>query len=524
MEKRLIIAIVLSVLIVLGFQYMSPKQATSPLQTPAVTEPAAIIKEIVAEEPVVPIIDEKIIEIEMDNYIAAFSNIGGAVKEIKLKKFKSDGMDILNLITLTNPSEYLMTITSPAIPGLDRAIYTMQKQDDGIVCKTTIGDFQVTKTYKLHNSNYGIKLQLLLKNRSGSAKQLNYRIVGGSGLTEENDQNKRFIEVTAVIGDKTIGFKRPKPGQRITNPGLVTWTALKNKYFSLILKPFMPTNAQFYCENKDGILTMGIESEDITVAPLSIVDNNFLFYAGPSSIPELKKVGHGLDSTINYGFFGSISKLMIATLAFFHHITRNWGFAIILLAVLLNLITYPLTAKSFMSMKKMQELHPQMEKLKKEYKDNPQRLNKEMMELYKTYNINPLSGCLPMLLQMPIFIALYQALMRCIELRQAGFFWIQDLSSPDAIPLPITLPIIGNSINILPLIMVGAMVIQQKISTKTMGSAVTPEQKEQQKMMLIILPIVFGFIFYNMPSGLVLYWVVNTVLTILEQYAMTKNT
>lgn len=165
-----------------------------------------------------------------------------------------------------------------------------------------------------------------------------------------------------------------------------------------------------------------------------------------------------------------------------------------------------------------------MEKLKVQYKADPKKLNKEIMELYKKYSINPMSGCLPMLLQMPIFIALYQALMKSIELRNAHFLWIRDLSSPEAIPLPISFPIIGNTINLLPLIMIAAMVIQQKVSTKSMGSAVTEEQKQQQKMMLIMMPIIFGFIFYNMPSGLVLYWVVNTVLTIVEQRATLRNT
>ena len=164
-----------------------------------------------------------------------------------------------------------------------------------------------------------------------------------------------------------------------------------------------------------------------------------------------------------------------------------------------------------------------MEKLKVQLKDNPQKLNKEIMELYKKYNINPFSGCLPILLQMPIFIALYQALMKSIELRGASFMWIRDLSSPEAIPLPVSFPIIGDSINILPLVMVAAMVIQQKISTASSGRAITDEQKQQQKMMLIIMPIMFGFIFYNMPSGLVLYWVVNTVLTIVEQAAILRN-
>jgi YidC/Oxa1 family membrane protein insertase len=194
------------------------------------------------------------------------------------------------------------------------------------------------------------------------------------------------------------------------------------------------------------------------------------------------------------------------------------------LAVILNIILFPLTMKSFTSMKKMQELHPQMEKLKTQYKDTPEKLNKEMMELYKKYKINPLSGCLPLLLQMPIFVALYQALVKSIDLRGAHFLWIKDLSTPDAVKLPFTLPVIGNSINILPIIMIVGMVIQQKVSASATGAAVTNEQKQQQKMMLIIMPVMFGFIFYGMPSGLVLYWVVNTALTIVEQSYIFKKT
>ena len=129
-----------------------------------------------------------------------------------------------------------------------------------------------------------------------------------------------------------------------------------------------------------------------------------------------------------------------------------------------------------------------------------------------------------MLLQMPIFVALYQALTKSVSLRGASFLWIKDLSMPDAVSIPFTLPLIGNHINILPLAMVVLMVFQQKVSTKVMGSAVTDEQKQQQKMMLIIMPVMFGFIFYNMPSGMVLYWVVNTSLTIIEQSVVLKKT
>ena len=524
MEKRLILAIALSVLIVLGFQYLSPKQVTPTVQESVKTVAAIAENQDTVEQGEAPVINEKDFQAETDSYVVTFSNIGGAIKGIKLKNYKSIQSDeSLKLLSLSNPREYILGISSSSNPAFNQGIYSVQESGDVVSYTQDAEDLQITKKYYLHKSKYGIELQMSIKNNATSPKQFNYRIIGGSGITETKNDDKRFVEVTADIDGKTVGFKKPKPGERIINPGIVGWSAVKNKYFSLILKPFAATAAQFYNEDKEGMLTMGIDMASISIPPNSIIENKFILYAGPSSIPILKEVDAGLEATVNYGFFGVISKAMIVLLGIFHNITRSWGFSVILLAIFLNLITFPLTAKSFKSMQKMQELHPQMEQLKKQHKDNPQKLNKEIMELYKTYKINPLSGCLPILLQMPIFVALYQALMKCIELRNTSFFWIKDLSSPDAVGLPFTLPIIGNSINILPLIMVGAMVIQQKMSTKTMGSAVTPEQKEQQKIMLIVMPIVFGFIFYSMPSGLVLYWVINTLLTITEQAAMAKN-
>ena len=162
-----------------------------------------------------------------------------------------------------------------------------------------------------------------------------------------------------------------------------------------------------------------------------------------------------------------------------------------------------------------------MERLRNEHKDNPQKLNKEMMELYKKYNVNPMGGCLPLLLQMPIFIALYQGLMRSLDLRGARFLWIRDLSMPDAVRLPFAMPIIGNTFNILPVLMAVAMVFQQQMAMRK-GAAGSAQAKQQQQMM-IMMPIFFLFIMYNFPSGLVLYWLTNTILTMCEQRVIMHN-
>jgi len=168
----------------------------------------------------------------------------------------------------------------------------------------------------------------------------------------------------------------------------------------------------------------------------------------------------------------------------------------------------------------MQLLQPKIEELRKNYKDNPQKLNKEIMELYKQHKVNPFGGCIPLILQIPIFFALYQALIRSIALKGAKFLWIKDLSEPDRFfSLPTTIPIIGNEINILPILMAIGMFVKQKISMSKVSSG----SAEQQKMMMILMPIMFGVIFYHMPSGLVLYWFVNSALMLVYQIRISKT-
>jgi YidC/Oxa1 family membrane protein insertase len=525
MEKKLITAIALSILIIVAFQYFLVKPVPpAPVTAPKGTVPQKGVEILpVAESQNLPA--EKETEAITDKYVITFSNIGGSIKDIKLKDYKTlNSKEPLDLVRIANPKEHLFNM-SDLLSGqtFDLVDYELKTEGLTITYALTTKDYAIKKKYILHKYLYNIELEILVKNLSASPKEFAYSIIGGADLTEKNAQDKRLIEVRSKVDGKTVGFKRPRRGERIINLGMVGWSALKNKYFSLILKPFAQTRGEFCYEDPEGNLITGVDSEKTTIQPGDFIEHKYSLYVGPSDIATLKEFGYGVEESVNYGMFGGISKGIIVVLRLCYSVVRNWGLSIIILSVLLNVILFPLTMNSFKSMQKMQELHPQMEKLKTQFKDQPQKLNKEIMELYKKYNINPFSGCLPILLQMPIFIALYQALMKSIELRGASFLWIRDLSSPEAIPLPVSFPIIGDSINILPLIMVAAMVIQQKISTASAGSAITEEQKQQQKMMLIIMPIMFGFIFYNMPSGLVLYWSVNTLLTIIEQAAILRK-
>ena len=206
-------------------------------------------------------------------------------------------------------------------------------------------------------------------------------------------------------------------------------------------------------------------------------------------------------------------------LKFLFSLLHNWGLAIIVLTFIVSILLYPLTWKSFKSMKEIQLIQPKIEKLRLEHKDNTQKFNKEVMQLYRKHKVNPFGGCLPILLQMPIFIALYQVFMRSIELRGAKFLWINDLSLPDRASLPFSLPLIGNRINILPLLMVGFMFLQQK----TMAKQAVPGKEEQQRAMAMLMPLLFGFMFYNLPSGLVLYWLTQTLLMTFYQWRIGRS-
>lgn len=524
MEKRLVITIALSVLIIVTFQFMFPPPKQAPLVGKAQESGAVKEPENIQYIPPSPPVDEKEFTVSTDRCIITFSNIGGAIKKIELKNYKkAKSTEPLLLAEESNPSDYIFSIkdTVDSLP-LDRSAYKLDSNGNKITYTLAIKNLEITKTYILRNSSNIIELQLLAKNNSSSPAEFGYKIISASGVVEPNTVDKRFVEVLSKVDGKTFGFKRPNKNI-IINPGIVSWVASKTRYFSLIMKPYGQTKNQYHGYSTGDNLFSGIEMEKVSIPANSFTENKFILYAGPSIAADLKKLGLEFEETISYGFFGGIAKLLLIVAAFFYYLVHNWGLAIILLSVFLNIILFPLTLKSFKSMQKMHELHPQMEKLKIQFKDNPQKLNQEVLALYKKYNINPLSGCLPLLLQMPIFVALYQALTKSIELRGASFLWINDLSMPDAVGIPFALPIFGNSINILPLIMVVLMVVQQKISSKVMGGAVTEEQKQQQKMMLIIMPVMFGFIFYNMPSGMVLYWVVNTILTIAEQGAILKN-
>ncbi|MFA6914679.1 MAG: YidC/Oxa1 family insertase periplasmic-domain containing protein, partial [Endomicrobiia bacterium] len=235
------------------------------------------------------------------------------------------------------------------------------------------------------------------------------------------------------------------------------------------------------------------------------------FYIGPKSYSYLKTFNIGLEKTVDFGFFGWLGKIAMTILFFLFGITGNYGWSIIIMTIIIQILVLPLTLKSFKATAAMKKIQPKIKDLQAKYKSDPKRLQVEMMNLYKTQKVNPLGGCLPLLLQLPIFWALFTTLRNAYELRYAGWIlWVKDLSASDSL-----MHIGGISLNLLPLIMGLGMFFQQK-----MTAAISDPM---QKKMMYIMPIVFTFMFWGFPSGLVIYWLTNSVVSMIVQYFVLKR-
>lgn len=295
------------------------------------------------------------------------------------------------------------------------------------------------------------------------------------------------------------------------------WIAVKNKYFTQILKPeerFEKVQARLRREvshdegrkPKVRLATVGAAAKcpSRTVEPGESWVQTYELFLGPKKYDVLRELDAKRVDVLEFGRFGGIAKLLLRALNGFYGFVPNYGVAILLLTLLIRVLFWPLTHKSTESMKRMQALAPQIKELQTKYRDNPQRLNRETLELYRRHKVNPLSGCLPILVQLPVLFALFVVLRGAIELRFASFLWIRDLSEPENL-LQGMLPF-GLSLNPLPLVMTALQVWQTKL-TPSAGDPV------QQKMFLL-MPVLMLFFFYSFPSGLVLYWTVNQALMI----------
>jgi YidC/Oxa1 family membrane protein insertase len=291
------------------------------------------------------------------------------------------------------------------------------------------------------------------------------------------------------------------------------WVAIIQHYFLSAWLPKSGTPREFYLHRLDGgRYSAGVIVPVGAVAPGASGTATVPLYAGPEEPSKLEAIAPGLELTVDYGWLTVIAVPLFWLLEWLHKLVGNWGVAIIILTIIIKLLFYPLSAASYKSMAKMRVVAPKMQRIKDQYGNDRQRMQQAMMELYKTEKINPLGGCMPILVQIPVFIALYWVLLASVELRHAPFFgWIDDLATPDTL-FGVWF---GMPIGLLPILMGATMIIQTKLNPE-------PPDPVQAKVMKI-MPVVFSIFFFFFPAGLVLYWLVNNILSIAQQWHITRT-
>ncbi len=516
MEKRIILAFVLSFIVLWAWSTLNPpprKMASSYSQV-LVSKDNTIESDIIstarAAESSQATLVENLRILENDKIKVELSNIGGSIKSIVIKEFNTS-LPITNILSVADAAKKEFTVEKNT---KNKIIYSFQN-----------GKEKIIKTYSLSNQDYLIDVNVQtegLSNLEFGAYQVN-----SSSLDKKIFQSpeKSLFEYSiglfnqVIRKDNAIDFAAKENKNQL---GEVSWVGYRDRYFCFVLKP------KFKIE-KFSVVAQDPKNLFINVFSSEKLLNNYdaTIYIGPQKINVLAAYNQGFENIMvfsNWGILDIFAKMIYFFVHFLYGILKSWGFAILVLGFSLYVVTYPLTAKSMASMRKMQALQPKMKSLQEKYKNDPQRLNQEMMELYRENKVNPFGGCLPMLLQMPIFYGLYQVLWRSVDFKGASFFWIKDLSLPDRLAtLPWALPFFGNEVNILPLLMAIIMFFQQKFTSKNM--VITDEnQLMQQKMMAVLMPVMMGFIFYHFASGLCLYFTTFYLLSTLTAWKMSKLT
>jgi YidC/Oxa1 family membrane protein insertase len=559
-SNRALTAVILSLIILVGYQYLFVPRAPestgrtvqqktlpvaaslSPGNLTANTRAAGAGSKLPAPAATVPVGSNippakpattgRDITVETSLYTAVFSENGGVVKSFKLKKYKktlqADSLPVELIRTkdaLEQPLNFAWgsnAITSLPLFRANRLhLRTMAGGAKNLVMTARLpSGLEITRTMQFSDNSYLINLEVKVQNNTKTSLQGSpqLQLINSPFATGSAKTSFLFSGPAVYMNDSLHEVKTKtlrKKGAKSFN-GKLSWAAYEGTYF---ISGILPQNG---AANTVRMAVVGKDEVSTTVdGPLGVIPAsgfetfNYGIYFGPKELSTMKAVGANLNKAVNFGWFDIIAKPTLYFLNFLNRYTHNYGVAIILVTIFFKLILWPISHKGLKSMKTMQKIQPKMAKLKEKYKDNKEELNKEMINLYKTYKVNPLGGCLPMVVQIPVFFALYRVLLQTIELRHAPFMlWITDLSAPDRLQIGINIPYL-HGIPVLTLLMGASMFLQQKMTPTTADPT-------QAKVMLF-LPIVFTFMFLNFASGLVLYWFVNNLLAIAQQYYINKS-
>ena len=534
MEKRILLFLLLSFAIIFGFDFLlkelglvtepppveegreaSPAGNESLAPTGGMQDASSEVRSQ-GDEPVrhgsLPARERELVEeVETPLYQVAFTNRGAQIQSWKLKQY------------LTQDEENPQPIEFVYPEGHFAGPVSLQVEDPAVNAMLNNGLFEVNRDFETLDDVYPTgHLTFSYRNEEqGLLVEKEFTITYDSYLVDVAIRVEGLDDSVGVLlgtnfgvvewGQGFIGalgpawmidgaLEKETPDPEIRRAGDVRWAALQEKYFISVMIPRGAKGA-FAKTEAEHVVTSGVEF------PVDAEGSRMAFqlYAGPKQFDLMRSLGHGLEDTIDFGWFiyGSwsvvkaVAKPLFYVLRFLYEYTQNYGVAIILLTCGIKLLFVPLQYKSYKSMQGMQKIQPKIQAVQAKFKDDRERLNRELMKLYKEHKVNPVGGCLPMLLQMPVFISLFNILYMTVDLRRAPFaLWITDLSIPDPY-------------YVFPILMGASMVLQQKIMPTTMDPT-------QAKMMLL-LPVFLTFLFLNFPAGLVIYWLTNNVLTILQQ-------
>ncbi|SVB30235.1 uncharacterized protein METZ01_LOCUS183089 [marine metagenome] len=463
--------------------------------------------------------------IENSLYSAEISSVsGGSFTSFVLKDYIKYDSSYVNIIDALNTQnlvvsfvsldgdfvslDHAWTVTSP---GSRRSVL---KKQQTVVFETSFNGHSIKKQLTFFPDTYTIGLEVLFESPEQYVSRGTYSLSWSGGLapTEKNTKDDyTYFKGYALLGDELLGGNAEDgQGSEEKQSGTTRWTATKTKYFISAIIPSVPGVGAVVSGLLDGnrpLFTTQLNQN-------TSAGGGFNLYVGPLDYNRVSSLGVGLEDTMNLGWapIRPLGRLITWSLTKMFRIIPNYGFVIILFSLLVKILLSPLTKKSFQSTRRMQDLQPKIQVLKEKHKNDPKKLNAAQAELFKAEGVNPLGGCLPMLLQMPILIAFFTIFRSTIEFRGAPFFgWITDLSVPDTLTT-----IAGFPINVLPFLMGATMFLQQKLMASPSGGA-------QQKMMMYFMNVFFLFIFYSFPSGLNLYYSVFNVLSIVQQKYLTPS-
>ena len=466
-----------------------------------------------------------VITVENNLYSVEISNIsGGSFVSFVLNNYIKHDSSFVNVIDALNVQNLVVSFVSldGDLVSLDHAWNVLgsgtrrpvlQKQQT-VVFETSFNGYSIKKRLTFFPDTYIIGLEIIFENPEQYISRGTYGLSWSGGLapTEKNTKDDyTYFKGYALLGDELLGDAAEEgEGSKTKQAGTTLWTATKTKYFISAIIPSVPGVGAVVSGVLDGVRPLFTTQLNQNTS----ASGSFNIYIGPLEYNRVRSLDLGLEKTMNLGWapIRPLGRLITWSLTKMFQIIPNYGFVIIIFAFVVKILLNPLTKKSFQSTRRMQDLQPKIQALKEKHKNDPKKLNSAQAALFKSEGVNPLGGCLPMLLQMPILIAFFTIFRSTIEFRGAPFFgWITDLSVPDTLTT-----IAGFPINILPFLMGATMFLQQKLMASPSGGA-------QQKMMMYFMNVFFLFIFYSFPSGLNLYYSVFNVLSIVQQKYLTPS-